>query len=290
MRDFESLFSIYTLDTRLRYIDENFEDQKFSVTMTELLQLTSVAVQMANLTNGAITSYTLQIVSTTLIQNGDLFTIRFPPEILVPLGVTCASGDTAKATALACSRMKENSVQIVLGQVDENRRGQAAGAPLVFLIHGVQNAPSLRPSKSFTDMVFIDAQTNLDLTQYSSSVTVQTQQLGQIAKDTASIHSSSNIPGQETTIDLTFSTNNPLNSQATILVTVPSTIPTLYTESDTCYIKVNGKKITSICSFKQHQVIYRGAFSAFPEPFVGVVQLFFKIQNPKDNQGIHHDK
>ena len=49
------------------YIDENFEDQKFSVTMTELLQLTSVAVQMANLTNGAITSYTLQIVSTTLI-------------------------------------------------------------------------------------------------------------------------------------------------------------------------------------------------------------------------------
>ena len=123
MRDFESLFSIYTLDTRLRYIDENFEDQKFSVTMTELLQLTSVAVQMANLTNGAITSYTLQIVSTTLIQNGDLFTIRFPPEILVPLGVTCASGDTAKATALACSRMKENSVQIVLGQVDENRRG-----------------------------------------------------------------------------------------------------------------------------------------------------------------------
>lgn len=90
MRDFESLFSIYTLDTKDRYIDENFEDQKFSVTMTELLQLTSVAVQMANLTNGAITSYTLQIVSTTLIQNGDLFTIRFPPEIVVPLGVTCA--------------------------------------------------------------------------------------------------------------------------------------------------------------------------------------------------------
>ena len=178
MRDFESLFTIYTLDTRLRYIDETFEDQKFSVTMTELLQLTSVAVQMANLTNGAITSYTLQIVSTTLIQTGDLFTIRFPQEIVVPLGVTCASGPTAKATTLACSRMKENSVRIVLGQVDENLRDQAAGVPLVFLVHGVQNAPSLRPSKSFTDMVFIDAQTNLDLTQYSSSVTVQTQQLG----------------------------------------------------------------------------------------------------------------
>jgi len=94
---------------------------------------------------------------------------------------------------------------------------------------------------------------------------------------------------------LTFSTNNPLNSQATILVTVPSTIPALHPESDskpsdTCYIKVNGKKITSVCSVMQHQVIYRGAFSSFPEPFVGVVQLFFKIQNPKDNQGIHHDK
>lgn len=120
MRDFESLFSIYTLDTELRYIDENFEDQKFSVTMTKLLQLTSVAVQMADLTNGAITSYTLQIVSTTLIQNGDFFTIRFPPEIIVPLGVTCESGHLAKATTLACNRMKENSVQIILDHVDEN--------------------------------------------------------------------------------------------------------------------------------------------------------------------------
>ena len=106
MRYFESLFSIYTLDTELRYIDENFEDQKFSITMTELHQMTSVTVQMSNLTNGAITSYTLQIVSTTSIRAGDLFTIRFPPEITVPLEVKCESGKTATVTALSCNRMK----------------------------------------------------------------------------------------------------------------------------------------------------------------------------------------
>ena len=74
--------------------------------MTKLHQLTSVAVQMSNLTNGAITSYTLQIVSTTSIHGGDLFTIQFPPEIIVPLGVKCKSGNIATVTALDCNRMK----------------------------------------------------------------------------------------------------------------------------------------------------------------------------------------
>lgn len=55
--NYVSFFSIYSVDTEGRYIDTNFSDQKFDVTMTELLGLVSVAVSAKDKRNGASTQY-----------------------------------------------------------------------------------------------------------------------------------------------------------------------------------------------------------------------------------------
>lgn len=51
-------------------------------------------------------------------------------------------------------------------------------------------------------------------------------------------------------------------------------------------MKLNGKKIDSVCKFNGYDVIYEGGFSGLTAPFEGEIQLFFRMQNPKDNQFI----
>lgn len=59
--------------------------------MTELKQITSVSVDMANKTNGAVTVYTISIISNTPITSNDIFKIDFPKAVIVPSNLECTS-------------------------------------------------------------------------------------------------------------------------------------------------------------------------------------------------------
>ena len=108
--NYVSYFHIFSVDTEGRYIDTNFSDQKFKVTMTELMALTSVAVDAKDKTNGATTQYTIHVVSTTLINSNDIFKIQFPAEVRIPANVTCTSGSPTVIPQLTCKRIKKHTV------------------------------------------------------------------------------------------------------------------------------------------------------------------------------------
>lgn len=67
---------------------------------------------------------------------------------------------------------------------------------------------------------------------------------------------------------------------------MPSTLPRLFTEPSTCYLKLNGKKVEDVCEFKKYDIIFRRGLAGLTIPFVGILELVFRVQNPKDNQFI----
>jgi hypothetical protein len=84
MKNKLSYFKIYTMDSQFRYIDQNFNDEKFFVKMTKILPITSVLVKNVVKINGAQSRYIITIVPSTLIVNDDIFSITFPEEIKLP--------------------------------------------------------------------------------------------------------------------------------------------------------------------------------------------------------------
>ena len=91
MKNKLSYFKIYTMDSQFRYIDQNFDDEKFFVQMTKILPITSVTVINTNKTNGAPSRYIITIVPSTLIVNDDIFSITFPSEITLPNKLECST-------------------------------------------------------------------------------------------------------------------------------------------------------------------------------------------------------
>lgn len=191
--NYVSYFQIYSVDTEGRYIDTNFSDQKFEVTMTELLGLISVAVDAKDKTNGASTQYSIQIVSKTLINSNDIFKIQFPAEVRIPANVTCTSGSPTVVPRLTCKRIKEHTLQFVLTDVlsDSNTQDLTAGVLVKLNVENVINPPSLKTSGSFSNMIFTDSGTGLDVSEYTKPVTVTNLYVGQLDRLKAEIKQTS---------------------------------------------------------------------------------------------------
>ena len=102
MKNKLSYFKIYTMDSSFRYIDQNFDDEKFFVKMTKILPITSVLVENVNKTNGAKSEYIITIVPSTLIVDGDIFSINFPPEIELPSRLECETDFRLMIPNLEC--------------------------------------------------------------------------------------------------------------------------------------------------------------------------------------------
>jgi len=71
--------------------------------------------------------------------------------------------------------------------VNEDNGHVQAGFKIQFTIENVRNAPSLRTSSSFTNMIFTDSVTNHQLAEFSQEVFVTTTVLGVISGKTAAI-------------------------------------------------------------------------------------------------------
>lgn len=131
-----------------------------------------------------------------------------------------------------------------------------AGVEIKLDIANIKNAPSLRPSDTFANMKFTDSLTGQDMTEFSQKVIVSTEIVGVLLPSTGDSSSSTGIkqdshePSEDSSVELWFHTNNPLPNTAAIVVAVPTTLPKLYTDPASCWIKVNGVKITDVCKFQ----------------------------------------
>jgi hypothetical protein len=110
MKNKLSYFKIYTMDSQFRYIDQNFDDEKFFVQMTKILPITSVLVKHTYKTNGAESRYIITIVPSTLIVNDDIFSITFPEEITLPSTLKCSTDNYQMILELECQRIETSTV------------------------------------------------------------------------------------------------------------------------------------------------------------------------------------
>ena len=155
--------------------------------MTSLSQIASVSVDMLNKTNGAATQYQIAIVSNTQLYKNDLFKIDFPPEIGLPFEMDCTTSTKELIKKFSCQRLNEKTVQFLMLDVNEDDENFRAGFEIQLNVENVRNAPSLRTSSSFTNMVFTDSVTKFDLAEFSEEVFVTTTVLGTISSKTAAI-------------------------------------------------------------------------------------------------------
>lgn len=130
-----------------------------------------------------------------------------------------------------------------------------AGVEIKLDLANIRNAPSLRPSDTFANMKFTDSLSGQDMTEFSQTVIVTTKIVGILLPSTSTssylsgIKQDSHEPSEDSSVELWFQTNNPLPNTTAIVVAVPTTLPKLYTDPASCWIQVNGVKITDVCKF-----------------------------------------
>ena len=96
-------FAIKTLDSQYRAIDYDKNDD-FTVTTLYENDLTGVSVTMTNSTNGATSDYVVSVTPMTSVFTGDVFTIRFPPEIIIPSILECSRHEDSYILEITCTR------------------------------------------------------------------------------------------------------------------------------------------------------------------------------------------
>lgn len=108
-----------------------------------------------------------------------------------------------------------------------------------------------------------DAVSGEDVSDFSSDVRVQNLYLGNLPVNTSFIAQSSYDTLEESEVQLAFDTFNPLGNKTAILVTVPQTLPTLFRDTETCYMKLNGFTLKNVCKFSGYDITFAGGFSAY---------------------------
>ena len=125
--------------------------------MTKLKSITNVEIDVQNKTNGAITTYFIKITPSTQVHSFDVFTIDFPKELQLPFGMHCGSLSTLIGDA-TCIKIGELKVEITLLYVSKEL---TSGKQFTVKVVGVKNAPSMRPTSPFTNMMFSGRHGNL---------------------------------------------------------------------------------------------------------------------------------
>ena len=172
----EFMFSFESFDSLGYVIDRSRDSQMFSVAMTEIGQLQLISAGMDNQTNGATTKYNLRIYPNTPLESGDRLTFNLPDELRLPTKSVLSCGKSRNIRRMFCTTQGVNKkIQVVFEVVDLI----GAGEPFTIFINEVINAPSLRPTSSFSNFMLTDA--NLyQIADYSGIVSVTNTEVGYI--------------------------------------------------------------------------------------------------------------
>ena len=142
-----STFTVQTQDSSGYIIDSG---TAFTITMNSMGSLDSVAASMANLTNGALTTYTLTFSTLIPIASNDIFYITFPKEIIPSSSssVTCTA--SKNLNTVSCSKSSQ-SLQVKLQSISTTTGNFA------FTVTNIYNAYSTKSSSTFSSMYIKDS-------------------------------------------------------------------------------------------------------------------------------------
>lgn len=101
-----------------------------------------MTITAANKTNGAVTEYAVNFFPTIPLQDGDIFTVGFPSEIVVPRDPICEVDRCLKA--IECTGETGKIIVTFKEPCPEKN------ADVAFVMKGIKNPPSLIPSGKLT--------------------------------------------------------------------------------------------------------------------------------------------
>lgn len=107
---------------------------------------------MSNKTNGAVNRYIVSLNPSTRLFSGDVFTIQFPPSILLPDILDCSVDGGSYVLQLSCAKLVDQQVRYTFIDVDSSHE---PGTTLLINMGGVRNPISLRPTAPFDKMALL---------------------------------------------------------------------------------------------------------------------------------------
>lgn len=136
--------------------------------MTDIGSLQLMSAGMDNMTNGAWTQYNLKVYPKTPIYDRDVLEIRLPYELELPRYVSQLTCKASKnINRISCVASSNNFIRITFESVDAINPGDL----ITIWLNTIRNAPSLRPTSPFTDILLKDG-AGYKVSGYSGIVSV----------------------------------------------------------------------------------------------------------------------
>ena len=166
-RSFEpsSGFQIETLDPGKYKVDIGGQD--INLVMNHMNYFTSLTVTPSNLTNGAVTDYTVEFSTEVFVNQSDILTLQFPLTVRMTEATTCVVPEPTEETdclvAVSCG-MTGKKLMVTIDKL-RCRTGNYK-----FIVTNIKNPPSTKKSDPFwqifmSDSNFMDVQQVRDLSK-----------------------------------------------------------------------------------------------------------------------------
>lgn len=223
----------------------------FTITMNTMGTLSSVASAMTNLTNGALTTYTITFATLIPVSSGDIFYITFPAEVVLTSNSILSCGASSNINSLSCSASGQD-LQVKLSTVSGSTGNFA------FTVKNVYNPYSTKSSSTYTNMYILDS-SGYSVAKYTGSVIVTTTTPANIL--TYYLTQQSIVSLAVTDYVISFTPTNPIATAGSILLIWPVEVSVAATSG--CYVTTTSK-FSSNCAIKQstRTITITGVFSA----------------------------
>ena len=220
--------------------------------MTTTPELTVYTVTPSSYVTGASSNYKFTLQSTIPQYTGDKVIMTFPADITLG-SLTCTAGTSL--VGVSCSK----SGSTVTATFTYSGGVLAAAQPFDFTISGLTNPPSTKPTDSFTGVAVTDS-SNMQLTQYSGSVTVT-----MTTPSTPTVYSlsqTSEALSTATTYTIQYASMNAMASGSAFEITYPS-IVSISGSLTTCTVTYNAVTYTMTGCFvdtSNKKIYVKGGF------------------------------
>ena len=145
--------------------------------MTSSGQLTSVVVVPTSVVNGAKNDYRFEIKPNIQLAIGDVLSITFPPEVLLPATSLMKCKGDSKVTIDSCVKVNSNQLKITFFNIVKNLNPWEVFS---ITVSNCVNPVSLKPSSPFTDIKLISKQGNNVAEYTDSGLVIKTSVLSSI--------------------------------------------------------------------------------------------------------------
>lgn len=185
-----------------------------NILMSEPALFPVMTVSALNQTNGATTEYTVSFIATVPLQDGDLFSITFPPEIKTPRDPVCEMIACVESTACTSERGR---IVVTLGKPCPE-----INSVVTFKVQGLRNPPSLVPRGPIE--AHWTTSRYRQVANFTGAAAIQNAEMAFLNNDTVSLNQLKLDFGVQTVFTLRFRPTNSIPRSGWIKVVYPRSV------------------------------------------------------------------